>query len=68
LLGKENGWTEERIRKLIGGKNETIHLPHAVDIHIGYYTAFVDEAGKLQLREDIYGYSAKVRAALGLDG
>ena len=66
VLGKENGWTEERARKLIGGKNETIHLPRAIDIHIGYYTAFVDEAGKLQLREDIYGYSAKVRAALGL--
>ena len=66
VLGKEHGWTEERVRKLIGGKNETIHLPHAIDIHIGYYTAFVDETGKLQLREDIYGYSAKVRAALGL--
>ena len=68
VLGKENGWTEERARKLIGGKNETIHLPRAIDIHIGYYTAFVDESGKLQLREDIYGYSARVRAALGLNG
>ena len=68
VLGKENGWTEERARKLIGGKNETIHLPRPIDIHIGYYTAFVDETGKLQLREDIYGHSAKVRAALGLNG
>ena len=68
VLGKENGWTEERARALIGGKNQTIHLPRALDIHIGYYTAFVDETGKLQLRDDIYGYSAKVRAALGLNG
>ncbi len=66
VLGKENGWTEERARKLIGGKNETIHLPRAIDIHIGYFTAFVDDSGKLQLREDIYGHSRKVRAALGL--
>ena len=66
VLGAENGWTEERARKLIGGKNETIMLPRAIDIHIGYYTAFVDEAGKLQLRDDIYGHSRKVRAALGL--
>ena len=66
VLGAENGWTEERARKLIGGKNETILLPRAIDIHIGYYTAFVDESGKLQLRDDIYGHSRKVRAALGL--
>ena len=66
VLGAENGWTEERARKLIGGKNETIMLPRAIDIHIGYYTAFVDESGKLQLRDDIYGHSRKVRAALGL--
>ena len=66
VLGAENGWTEERARKLIGGKNETIMLPRAIDIHIGYYTAFVDETGKLQLRDDIYGHSRKVRAALGL--
>ena len=66
VLGAENGWTEERARKLIGGENETIMLPRAIDIHIGYYTAFVDESGKLQLRDDIYGHSRKVRAALGL--
>ncbi len=67
VLGAENGWTEERARRLIGGKNQTIHLPRPIDIHIGYYTAFVDNDGKLQLREDIYGYSRKVRAALGLE-
>ena len=67
VLGAENGWTEERARRLVGGKNQTIPLPHAIDIHIGYYTAFVDNEGKLQLREDIYGYSRKVRAALGLE-
>ena len=68
VLGAQSGWSEGRVRKLIGGKNQTIHLPHAIDIHIGYYTAFVDEDGKLQLRDDIYGHSAKVRAALGLRG
>jgi len=66
VLGAENGWTEDRVRKLIGGRNQAILLPRTIDIHIGYYTAFVDETGKLQLREDIYGHSARVRAALGL--
>ena len=67
VLGAENGWTQERARSLVGGKNQTIHLPRPIDIHIGYYTAFVDGEGKLQLRDDIYGYSRKVRVALGLE-
>jgi L,D-transpeptidase YcbB len=35
---------------------------------IEYFTAYVDQAGALQLRSDIYGYSRRVRAALGLEG
>ncbi len=68
VLGKENGWTEERVRKMVGTGNKTVQLPHHIDIHIGYFTAFVDEDGKLQLREDIYGYSRKLKTALGLEG
>jgi murein L,D-transpeptidase YcbB/YkuD len=43
-----------------------VKMPRPLQIHIGYFSAFVDEHGKLQLREDIYGYSQKVRVALGL--
>jgi murein L,D-transpeptidase YcbB/YkuD len=68
VLGKESGWNEARVKRLIGGKNQTIPLPKHIDIHIEYFTAFVDDAGKLQTREDVYGYSRKVRAALGLGG
>ncbi len=66
VLGKDNGWSEERVKKLIGTGNKTIHLPKQIDVHIEYFTTFVDDAGKLQLREDIYGYSRKLRAAMGL--
>ena len=68
VLGPNSGWTEDRVKRLIGGKNQTIPLPRQIDIHIEYFTAFVDEDGKLRTREDIYGYSRKVRAALGLTG
>jgi murein L,D-transpeptidase YcbB/YkuD len=68
VLGANNGWTEDRVKRLIGGKNQTIPLPRQIDIHIEYFTAFVDDDGKLRTREDIYGYSRKVRAALGLTG
>ncbi|MCI0466562.1 MAG: L,D-transpeptidase family protein [Beijerinckiaceae bacterium] len=68
VLGRGNGWSEQRVRKLIGGKERYVHLPKPLPVHIEYFTAFVDESGDLQLRADIYGYSRKVRAALGLEG
>jgi L,D-transpeptidase YcbB len=33
-------------------------------VHITYQTAFVDHAGKLQLRADVYGRDAKILALL----
>ncbi|MDF2117785.1 L,D-transpeptidase family protein [Roseiarcaceae bacterium H3SJ34-1] len=66
VLGKDNGWSEAKVRSLIGGGERLINLPQLIPIHIEYFTAFVDDEGKVQLREDIYGYSHKVQAALGL--
>lgn len=68
VLGRGNGWSEQRIQKLIGGKERYVHLPKPLPVHIEYFTAFVDETGYLQTREDLYGYSRRVRAALGLGG
>ncbi len=68
VLGPGSGWPEERVRKLVGGTERYISLARPLPIHIEYFTAFVDESGRLQLRGDLYGYSAKVRAALGLEG
>jgi murein L,D-transpeptidase YcbB/YkuD len=66
VLGK--GWSEARLRKLIGGKERYVNLPKPLPVHIQYFTTYVDDAGELQSREDIYGYSRRVRAALGLEG
>ena len=33
-------------------------------MHLTYQTAFVDDAGKLQLREDVYGRDARTLAIL----
>jgi murein L,D-transpeptidase YcbB/YkuD len=68
VLGPGSGWPEERVRKLVGSSERYINLARPLPIHIEYFTAFVDEAGRLQLRGDLYGYSAKVRQALGLEG
>jgi murein L,D-transpeptidase YcbB/YkuD len=63
-----NGWSEQRIKKLIGGKERYVYLPKPLPVYLEYFTAFVDEAGALQIRDDLYGYSRRVKAALGLEG
>lgn len=68
VLGRDSGWTEGRVKKMVGGDERTINLPHPLPLHIVYFTAFVDETGTLRLRDDVYGYSAKLKAALGLEG
>jgi L,D-transpeptidase YcbB len=66
VLGQ--GWSEQRVKKLIGGKERYVYLPKPLPVCLEYFTAFVDEAGALQLRDDVYGYSRRVKAALGLQG
>jgi murein L,D-transpeptidase YcbB/YkuD len=66
VLGQ--GWSEQRVKSLIGGKERYVNLPKPLPVHLEYFTAFVDESGTLQLRDDLYGYSRRVKAALGLQG
>jgi murein L,D-transpeptidase YcbB/YkuD len=68
VLGRANGWSEEKVKRLIGGKERYVYLPKPLPVYLEYFTAFVDEAGALQLRDDVYGYSRRVKAALGLQG
>ena len=63
-----NGWSEQRIKKLIGGKERYVYLPKPLPVYLEYFTAFVNKSGELQLRDDVYGYSRRVKAALGLQG
>ena len=51
----EDGYTAARIRGLYGSGERTINFKKQLPVYITYQTAFVDEAGKLQTRADIYG-------------
>jgi L,D-transpeptidase YcbB len=64
--GAATGWSQARLRGLVGSTERTIFLPHPLAIHIEYFTAFVDDDGALQMREDIYGHTRRVETALGL--
>jgi murein L,D-transpeptidase YcbB/YkuD len=56
------------VRRLVGGNERYINLSKPLPVHIQYFTAYVDEGGRLVQRADLYGYSARVRRALGLGG
>jgi murein L,D-transpeptidase YcbB/YkuD len=57
LLRDQKGWTPERISKAMSNPTPTtIHLKKHYDVHIEYRTAWVDDAGALHVREDIYGH------------
>jgi murein L,D-transpeptidase YcbB/YkuD len=65
--GAAAGWTQARLRSLVGDKERTIFLPRPLAIHIEYFTAFVDDSGALQMRDDIYGHMRRIETALGLE-
>jgi murein L,D-transpeptidase YcbB/YkuD len=62
-LPKE-GYTPEKIKGLYGRGELNINFPTPIPVNITYQTAFVDDAGKLEFRKDIYGRDAKVISML----
>ena len=68
LLGHDKGWGRRKIDRLIsaGPKNNQISLNTKVPVHVMYFTAWVDDVGRLSLFKDIYGHEKRVR--MGLEG
>ncbi len=66
LLPKE-GYTQERLRSMFGHAEIDIRFPTTLPVHITYQTAFVDDNGKLQIRDDLYGRDARLLAILKSD-
>ena len=60
LSQPNEGYTPARIRSLYGAEERTINLKNPIPVHVTYQTAFVDQAGQLNLRQDIYGLDGAV--------
>jgi murein L,D-transpeptidase YcbB/YkuD len=60
LLQDQYGWTTERVKKaMIGEQPQTIILKKPYRIQLEYRTAWVDESGLVNFREDIYGHDRR---------
>jgi murein L,D-transpeptidase YcbB/YkuD len=57
-------WTAERIKRMFGTGEQDVQLPVPIWVHLTYQTAFVDDAGKLQIRRDVYGIDSRTQAAV----
>jgi len=51
-------YTPERVRGMYGSGEIDLKFPTPIPVNITYQTAFVDDAGKLQFRKDVYGRDA----------
>jgi len=57
-------WTVDKIKRMFGTAEQDIQLPAPIWVHLTYQTAFVDDAGKLQMRRDVYGQDGRLLAAI----
>ncbi len=57
-------YTPEKIRSMYGSSEIDLKFPTPIPVNITYQTAFVDDAGKLQIRKDVYGRDAAMLSLL----
>ena len=59
LLNDDASWTPEKIEKAMNsGKEQFVKLKKSVPVVITYFTAWVDENGQLNFRDDVYKHDA----------
>jgi murein L,D-transpeptidase YcbB/YkuD len=63
VLPGEN-YSQERLRRMFGGAEININFPTTIPVHLTYQTAFVDQSGKLVIRDDVYGRDSRMAALL----
>ncbi len=68
VLAEDKGWDAARVQTMMrtGGDNNEVVLEKKIPMHLVYFTAWVDDAGKLKTFSDIYGHEKRI--SLALDG
>lgn len=65
LLTDHPTWSRERITAVLDSQEPTVvRLKTPMPVHLQYWTAWVDEAGRVHFREDIYGRDRALLKAL----
>jgi L,D-transpeptidase YcbB len=65
LLRDQPEWTAEKIKKAMNaGKEDWVTIKTPIPVYVSYFTAWVDEQGLLNFRDDIYGHDARMAGRL----
>jgi len=66
IVLSEQGWDMVRVAAAFNGGplNNEVELEHRVPVHNTYFTALVDDNGKLQTFPDVYGHERRITLAL----
>jgi len=65
LLAEDKGWPASQVKDLWDKSvNEPVTLDHKIPVHMTYFTAVVDETGKVATYPDLYGFDNKLATAL----
>ena len=64
ILNEDKGWSPERVGQAISSSAD-ITLDKPMPVHNTYFTAMVDDGGKVSTYSDLYGHDSRISAALG---
>jgi L,D-transpeptidase YcbB len=69
MLREGNGWTREKMLEQMksGPLNNEVVIEKRIPIHLTYFTAWVDAAGKTKFFGDVYGHEKRITQALDGD-
>jgi hypothetical protein len=57
----------QQLNAMVGRDERSFKLVTRPMVHLTYQTAYVDDGGRLVLRDDIYGFDSRVQAILRSD-
>ncbi|MGD9786218.1 MAG: L,D-transpeptidase family protein [Hyphomicrobiaceae bacterium] len=68
VLKHDKGWDADKVKDLVdrGPLDNEVEMEKHIPIHLAYFTAWVDDDGKVRFFRDIYGHEKRV--TLALDG
>lgn len=64
LLAYNDEIDGSKLEKMVGGGERWMNLKKTIPVHITYFTAWVDDSGDFQVRNDIYGHDKRIMEAL----
>jgi murein L,D-transpeptidase YcbB/YkuD len=66
VLAEDKGWDTARVDQALneGPRNNEVVIERKIPVHLVYFTAWVDDAGKLRSFGDIYGHEKRITLAL----